>query len=1030
MKLREITFFALLAASSGQAGQSLLSGTGTTRLPSGVPFSAIGNWRAEIRLTGWNYNNAYQSIFGTNSFSIRVAAYSQIILTSWQDSPSACGLSPAGGSDLILRVQRDVANSRLTVETWNAVNGSGYQQAVCHVTLGHPNDAGSNVWVGGSTGALAYTRIYSTVVPLGTGPANTYNGDLLDYELEGSGLDNSTTGANLVMSGAVYGATPMYPPAVTFGYSGQPRTFRAGAGQVRLDASASFSSADNATLQHFWQQLSGPSEGQFSTRTAPVTIFTAPLAGTYNLQDTVCDNLGNCGKASKSFGAVATDAAGFVITGSPATDFILGPLTMSGTSPWPWYDVTEGADADVLAPYQENVPPSVPMTGTATVTGSDPYSHVSLVGTGTHFLSETAVGNVMFISWPTPDGLTGVVMAIVASITDDTHLQLDRSINPVPWPVGARIATSTGAFDWGAWGLSGGRITDWNFYDDVLALYRHYYRTGRSEYLTQARALADNWYHYALDHGYFIQYPRVTGLQGIIARALDGKPEYWTGILAFMNYPIAWQSQFTRTTPLPAGSNIDPREYGYMLRWAALIAKLHPDPAVRAAWCTNVTNAVTNVWPYVQDSLGNFEEDVYNENAGYPYAPTNGQFGSSPWRSTLGLLGLQKSYEVLSDPSVCNNPGVAAATLAVIEGFTRFAHDYGKSGNRGQLYSVNYSSVGQDPLSYVGFNGSTPHTIGTLSVTPGSATVTGTGTFFTTIFWHAPCTVLQPWCIGGLVQGQQPSQYGPLLTTPTNFIGIPAQCMRQSLRVASVESDTQLTLLTPWPSSCPAESGIGTNSSASGVGWVATWEGNTQCGQYSAATHCEGGPTGDRNLTHDLHEAYLWLYQTTGNATYYQWGEDSLAADYGGSAGGPGSSLPFAGPLADGNTGFMQDPTKPCSVSAPPCGGNGPTNNQGKAFGQSTGAGNAANAIARYLGERSAPYLRTVYLGFDASAVNASTAAQVVVTAPSGASTVFPCSSSPCAVTYDTTQGASQAVLRYLSSNGQVLSAGSPLNIQ
>ncbi len=145
-----------------------------------------------------------------------------------------------------------------------------------------------------------------------------------------------------------------------------------------------------------------------------------------------------------------------------------------------------------------------------------------------------------------------------------------------------------------------------------------------------------------------------------------------------------------------------------------------------------------------------------------------------------------------------------------------------------------------------------------------------------------------------------------------------------------------------------AESGIGANpSSFLRVGWLATWEGNKNCGT-SQSTYCEGGPDGDRNLTHDTHDAYLWLYQrTNNNQQYLSWGEDSAGADYGGPAGGPGTLGPPSGPRADGQTGFFQDPLAGCNVAfTPPCGGDGLPGLLGKPFGQSAGSGNAPNAMA------------------------------------------------------------------------------------
>jgi hypothetical protein len=671
---------------------------------------------------------------------------------------------------------------------------------------------------------------------------------------------------------------------------------------------------------------------------AKSTMFTVPVAGSYVLRLAVTDDSNRTASKQLKYGAVTLDASGFVVVQNPAMEVLLGPLTMWGTSPWPWFDLTEKADADVLIQYQTTYPAQgTQLSGLLTVLSADQYAPPIVLGSGTHFTRELRAGDGIAFSWPAPDGLTGQWRATVTAIADDTHLSVDVAGNPHPFPFVNVPAFKVDRSQYTFWGDNQNVGTNWNFYDNALALYRLYYRTGVDDYLTAARTLADGWYHFALDHGYNILPPRYASLQGIIARAVDGRPEYWQGIMAYMNYPIGWSAQFGQRTPLLQGSQIEPRENGYMLRWASLLTVAHPDAAVRAQWCGAVTNAVTNVWPYVQDDLGNFEEDVYNENPGYAYKAYNGRFGSSPWRGTLALLGLQQAYQALYAPTVCNKPDVARIALAPIQKFVDFVHNYGTGTDRGQLYSVGYETVGQDPLSAPGVNQSTPNTFGTLSVTSGNKQVSGTNTNFQTVFWGMPGLAgSRPKTTSSSV----PQQYGSPVTKPVAYIGIPAgNGCNLVLKVANVQSDTKLMLAEPWPTYCPSASNI-----TSSVGWVATWEANKNCG--SLATYCEGGPSGDRDLTHDLHAAYLWTWLVTAQPKYLDWATDSLGADYGGPAGGPGSSGPGAGPLADGRTGNFADPLPACGT--PPCGGNGPVNAMGKALGMSAGAGNATNAIAIY----------------------------------------------------------------------------------
>jgi hypothetical protein len=796
--------------------------------------------------------------------------------------------------------------------------------------VGVANDGDGDIAVGSLLGSLAYLRLYHSLVPLGTAPGNRADGDLLDYEFEGTGKDLARK-IHLQMSAAVYSATPQYAPSAVFGQYPAPRTFAAGPSGVEIDASRSFTAADNATLSYAWSQVSGPASGVFKDSRAVSTRFAASEPGTYVLQLTVTDQLGKSSSRKIKFGCVAVGAGGLVQVPDPAMRRVLGPLSMSGSSPWPWYDVTERADADILIPYQTAYPVGgARLTGTVTVANSDGNVYIppAVVGTATRFTKELKTGDGIAFRWQTPDGLEGEWRASVTAIADDTHLSVDAAGNPHPFPFSNVTAYRIVRSNYTSWGDNQGASTNWNYYDNVLALYRLYYRTGIDDYLNAARTLADGWYHYAVDHGYNILYPRNAALQGLILRALDGRPEYWKGILYYMNYPIGWSDQFRRVTPLPANSRIEPRDTGYMLRWAAFLAEGNPDPAVRAKWCAAVANAVTNVWPFAQDDAGNFEEDVYNENPSYPYKADHGRYGSSPWRTTIALLGLQEAYDALHDPAACNNPAAAAKALTAATRFADFVHDYGTGSNGGQLYSVGYETRGQSPLAARGFNSSLPNTTGTLSVTPGSTTVTGSGTNFTVVFWKVP----------GAVRGVAPTISGTPVNQPTEYIGIPgADGCRLVFKVVAVVSDTQLTLAEPWPTACKAQSGV-----TSSLGWLATWEGDRKCS--SKATYCEGGPAGDRNLTHDIHAAYAWTWKTTGIAKYRDWAIASLAADYGGPAGGPGTRGRGAGPAADGSTGNFSDPLPPCGT--PPCGGFGAIAAMGKAFGMSAGAGNAPNAIA------------------------------------------------------------------------------------
>jgi hypothetical protein len=68
------------------------------------------------------------------------------------------------------------------------------------------------------------------------------------------------------------------------------------------------------------------------------------------------------------------------------------------------------------------------------------------------------------------------------------------------------------------------------------------------------------------------------------------------------------------------------------------------------------------------------------------------------------------------------------------------------------------------------------------------------------------------------------------------------------------------------------------------------------------------------------------------------------------------------------------------------------------------------------------PSPRRILIGLASGAIPNAASAQIVVTAPSGAQTMFSCSGSPCEVTVDDRQGAHLYRIQYLSEEGRVLS--------
>ena len=271
------------------------------------------------------------------------------------------------------------------------------------------------------------------------------------------------------------------------------------------------------------------------------------------------------------------------------------------------------------------------------------------------------------------------------------------------------------------------------------ALYKLYYRTNLTKYLTEARTLADNWYIYGTGQGYYIGQPRAMGYMGMIDRALDGHYTIWQALDSYLNYPWGLTALLQYTTPQPVGFQFDTRETGYEARYVARAAALFansdgtPNPAKRAAYCTMLHNVTANVLASSQDTLGQWEVDLYSQNISAPAAKLAGRFGSSPWRDAMSGLALEEAYPILADS--CNDPAAAATALTTVINFANLLHDQGQGTGYGQFGNINYASTQYTnihayailaPGQFV-----TPLTTGTLSVTSGSTVVAGSGTNFT-----------------------------------------------------------------------------------------------------------------------------------------------------------------------------------------------------------------------------------------------------------------------------------------------------------
>lgn len=136
-----------------------------------------------------------------------------------------------------------------------------------------------------------------------------------------------------------------------------------------------------------------------------------------------------------------------------------------------------------------------------------------------------------------------------------------------------------------------------HYYDLSLSLYHAYLRTGSPLLLQLFRENADAWHSWSVharavtgEDGYTA--PRQAALAGMALRALDGQTSYWDINVIFTRaqYAVWIQSRIT------VGYFDNVRDAAYMIQYAAILGKSHPDPDIRTEFTTRALNGILNLF--------------------------------------------------------------------------------------------------------------------------------------------------------------------------------------------------------------------------------------------------------------------------------------------------------------------------------------------------------------------------------------------------------------------------------------------------
>ena len=437
----------------GARSLALTGGVTATASFAGKPaYSSLSrqSFRFQFRVHGWSsvavpYGN--RSIFMINPgnwFWCGIAENaSQLQCSDWWDTLDGAPLIAdlSGKTDFVAQLVRDVDNMIVYLEVCDVtMNSCSRSQSSRIQTLG--SGAPSQIVLGAQSTSvqLAYFRWRTGTGPLPRdGDPQSDFPNLADFEFETNVADSTSRGLPLAFTGsASYVQTPIYDPAC---HAGAQRTFRAGY-KASLDGTESLVLDGSPGLTYVWQQLSGPTDVVWSSKTVSQPIIDGLIFGTYVFQLSVTDGRYRSATCTVKHGAVATDANNTVITGKPEVDTILGPLTRFGLSPWPFFDKMHKDWADKQGQLLMTDPMyadtwNTALSGTITAT----YGSGAFVGQGTTFRSDFCAGGEFppnltapnrLVVW-VPDGNdgTGRRMHTIRKCTNDNVVETLPFCDPV-----------------------------------------------------------------------------------------------------------------------------------------------------------------------------------------------------------------------------------------------------------------------------------------------------------------------------------------------------------------------------------------------------------------------------------------------------------------------------------------------------------------------------------------------------------------------------------------------------------------------
>ncbi len=285
------------------------------------------------------------------------------------------------------------------------------------------------------------------------------------------------------------------------------------------------------------------------------------------------------------------------------------------------------------------------VTNGTTMTLSRPWPADADIASGLKYSILNSPANLVR-GWKRPDGTAGRDSIGVSSCESNTRIYHDEIFSNVQGAQTNQTLSSQTA----TWLSEFGP----NYYDEVLAHYAGYLRSGYSLFQNNARMVGDYWATAPdFDEGWTGVTPRRVGATGMVASAvLDGRTKNWPAIRNLANGAIA--AVYSGGAILPT-CDADTRESAYGLSWIALAAMFDPndtgDPNTlnqKSYWQAQLTKALAR------------DQGCKGPNNEFPQAnwPAGASFALTQGSTTAKGSGVPQS--------IC--PVVSTGTISVTNG--------------------------------------------------------------------------------------------------------------------------------------------------------------------------------------------------------------------------------------------------------------------------------------------------------------------------------------------------------------------------